>query len=202
MAEGLSSRRRLARLRWHVGRQPLEVHDTPNVFVCEAPCRLSVAQRPAVVHDVRAGGRRRRNFSIQPLAASFGAVVTGLDPTEVSSGAAEELRAVFHKFKAIFIHASPGLSPDNLVEFSRVFGEPNIYPRAGFEPKAGHNPHALRIVQRKDATTVPFGAAGWHTDTSYINTPPVGGFISFPSPCQYALSVLLPTLLVTTPRCC
>ena len=194
MAEGLSSRRRLARLRWHVGR-PLEVHETPNSCVCQAlSSRLAVAQRPDVVHDVcAAGGSPWRNFSVQPLTASFGAVVTGLDPTEVSSGAAKELRAVFHKFKAIFIHASPGLSPDNLVEFARVFGEPNIYPRAGFEPKAGHNPHALRIVQPKEATTVPFGAAGWHTDTSYINTPPVGGVISFPSPSQYALSVLLPT---------
>lgn len=150
---------RLAQLRLHVCRQ--------------APQAGATRQPSAAVRS-----SNWQHLSVQPLTPTFGALVEGIDPTEVvSTSAAEELRAVFRQYKVIFIHAAAGLSANSLVKFSRVFGEPNIYPRAGFEPKEGENPHALRVLQREDSSTVPFGAAGWHTDTSYIRTPPVRGLV-------------------------
>ena len=139
-----------------------------------------------------------QHVSVQPLTPTFGALVAGIDPTEVSTSAADELRTVFRQYKLIFIHAAAGLSANSLVKFSRIFGEPNVYPRAGFEPKEGENPHALRVLQREDSSTVPFGAAGWHTDTSYIRTPPVRGLVKT---CLSVFSCAAPHLLSTVGAC-
>ena len=109
-----------------------------------------------------------RHLTVEPLTASLGAVVRGLRLPDIPPEAAAELRLVFQLYKVFFIHAEDGaplLSPGDLVRFVQIFGEPNIYPRAGFEPTEGSNPHVLPVLQPEDASTVPFGGAGWHTGT-------------------------------------
>jgi len=109
-----------------------------------------------------------RHLTVEPLTPSLGAVVRGLRLPDIPPEAAAELRLVFQLYKCFFIHAeagAPSLSPDDLVRFVQIFGEPNIYPRAGFEPTEGSNPHVLPVLQPEDASTVPFGGAGWHTGT-------------------------------------
>ena len=105
---------------------------------------------------------------MEPLTASLGAVVRGLRLPDVPPDAAAELRLVFPLYKCVFSHAeagAPPLSPDDLVRFVQIFGEPNIYPRAGFAPTEGSNPHVLPVLPPAAASTVPFGGAGWHTGT-------------------------------------
>ena len=119
--------------------------------------------------------RTWRHLTVDALTANLGAVVRGLMLPNVTTEAALELREVFRIYKVFFIHPEPTqlpLTPDDLVLFAEIFGSPNIYPRAGFEPGEGQNTHVLPVLQPADATTVPFGGAGWHTDTSYMDTPP------------------------------
>ena len=60
------------------------------------------------------------------------------------------------------------------MQFAELFGQPNVYPRAGFTPedRPGENPFALPVVQEVAPSDIPFGASGWHTDTPYVPTPP------------------------------
>ena len=141
-------RRRLALLQQHVA-------DQPGTFPSSSSSSSSSG-------STSSDSGPWSTLSVEQLTPfGLGALVAGVDPSNVSAAAASELRAVFQKHKVLFIHAPPGLSADTLVEFGRLFGEPNIYPRAGFEPGDGQNPHALPVLQREDSTTVPFGAAGW-----------------------------------------
>jgi len=133
MARRLSPpRRRLALLQQHVA-------DQPGTFPSSSGTSTSTSSDSG----------SWSTLSVEQLTPfGLGALVAGVDPSNVSAAAASELRAVFQKHKVLFIHAPPGLSADTLVEFGRLFGEPNIYPRAGFEPGDGQNPHALPVVQR------------------------------------------------------
>ena len=132
-----------------------------------------------------AGAPSWRHLTVEPLTPNLGAVVRGLRLPDISPEAAAELRLVFQLYKVFFIHAedgAPPLSPDDLVRFVQIFGEPNIYPRAGFEPTEGSNPHVLPVLQPEDASTVPFGGAGWHTGTHSCPAPPPLPAPSLPAP--------------------
>ena len=118
-----------------------------------------------------------QNITVQPLTPAIGAVVHDIDISRALEPATlQELRHAFHTHLVLFFREQ-SLTPDRLVAFARQFGDIGYYPFvAGM---AGH-PEVVEVVKREDET-INFGGL-WHTDTSYLERPPLGSVL-------YALEV-------------
>jgi taurine dioxygenase len=136
--------------------------------------QTSLQCRAAAGRHCSAGRPPAEQLSVQPLTThGFGALVSGLDVRRISAAAAAELQQIFRRHKVLFFHTPGGLAAEELVRFARHFGPPNVYPRKGYEPAGRQGtPHTLPVVQAADTRSIPFGGAGWHTDTSYTPAPP------------------------------
>lgn len=110
-----------------------------------------------------------RHMTVRPLASALGAEITGLDLSRPLDAAAfAKVKQAFLDHLVVFF---PGqaLAPEHLVRFARRFGPIGIYPFA--EPLAGH-PEVIAVVKEPEQTT-NFGGT-WHSDTAYLETPPLG----------------------------
>ena len=101
-----------------------------------------------------------------PVASALGAEITGIDlAAALNDGAAGAVRAAFLEHKVIFIR-DQNLSPQQFLHFSRLFGEPDIYPFIAGLPEL---PQVTAIIKTEN-DTVNFGGS-WHSDTSYMELP-------------------------------
>lgn len=107
-------------------------------------------------------------LSVAPLAGSLGAEVAGIDLSvpvdETTRGA---LRAAWLEHLVLVFRDQP-LSLDAFVDFARLFGDPVEYP---FVPGLDGYPHVIEIAKLADET-VNFGGI-WHSDTTYLERPPM-----------------------------
>ena len=108
------------------------------------------------------------SFPIQPLAGAVGAVVTGIDLTRPQSDAhISELRRIWLEHGVLFFRNQP-LPPAQFQAFAERFGEVVEYPFV-----AGIEGHPLIIpVLKLPHEKHNFGGI-WHTDTAYLDTPPM-----------------------------
>lgn len=107
---------------------------------------------------------------IEPTGAVCGAVVTGIDLSEqLSTDLVAELRAHWLENK-VLVFPQQTLSTDDLVRFSRYFGE------TGEDPFFGHieeNENIAAIQRNADEKTSIF-AEIFHSDWSFLEIPPAG----------------------------
>lgn len=108
------------------------------------------------------------SLSIQPLAGTVGAVVTGIDLAQPQSDAQiSELRRIWLAHGVLFFRNQP-LPPAAFQAFAERFGEVVEYPFV-----QGIEGHPLIIpVLKLPHEKHNFGGI-WHTDTAYLQEPPM-----------------------------
>lgn len=109
----------------------------------------------------------RKTIEILPVSGSLGAEIRGVDlAAPLSETVAGGIRAAFAEHLVLFFRGQR-LEPQHQVAFGEHFGPVGLYPFA--EPLEDH-PEVIAIIKEKDQTT-NFGGT-WHSDTTYLETPP------------------------------
>jgi len=106
------------------------------------------------------------------IAGALGAEISGVDLTQPLSGAlTQEIRQVFLSHGVIFFRHQD-LSSAQFMAFARAMGEPVEYP---FVKGFTDFPHIIE-VKKLAHEKVNFGGI-WHSDTTYLETPPMGSML-------------------------
>lgn len=111
-------------------------------------------------------------ITVHPLAGPIGAEVSGVDlARELSDEAVAEIRRAWLEHVVIFFRDQPLTSAQYLALAER-FGEPMEYPFV----KGIDGFPVITPVIKLEHERVNFGGI-WHTDTSYLDEPPMGTFL-------------------------
>lgn len=109
------------------------------------------------------------HFSVQPLAGAIGALVDGIDLQKpLSAAAIAEMRAAWLTYGVIFLRNQP-LSPAAFQAFAEHFGKVIEYP---FVQGIAGFPLIIPVLKLPHERN-NFGGI-WHTDTAYLDEPPMG----------------------------
>lgn len=111
-------------------------------------------------------------MKIRKIAGALGAEISGID---LSAGLNREqagaIRAALLEHLVIFLRDQP-LSPRQFLDFARAMGTPVEYP---FVQGIEGFPHIIE-VKKLEHERVNFGGV-WHSDTTYLETPPMGSML-------------------------
>ena len=112
------------------------------------------------------------SITIKRLTPAIGAEISGVRlDTELPAATIAQIRTALLEHLVVFFR-DLSLDPSSLVKFSRRFGEIGYYPFvAGMD---GH-PEVVEVAKKPDET-INFGGL-WHTDTSYLEQPPLGSIL-------------------------
>lgn len=109
---------------------------------------------------------------IKKIAGALGAELSGFDLSNgVPASLAAELRQAFLEHQVIFMR-NQNLTPAQFLEFSRAMGEPIEYP---FVKGLEGFPHIIEVKKLEHEKT-NFGGI-WHSDTTYLDLPPMGSML-------------------------
>lgn len=110
-----------------------------------------------------------RPIEVRPIAGALGAEIDGVDlSADLSEAAFAEIHRAFLEYLVIFFRGQR-LDPGGLAAFARRFGPLASYPFV--EPLKDH-PKVVEIIKEPEQET-NFGGC-WHSDTSYLEIPPLG----------------------------
>jgi taurine dioxygenase len=110
-----------------------------------------------------------RHFQLSPVAGALGAELEGVDLARpLSPEVVEEIRQALLEHLVIFFRRQQ-LGPVELLAFVQQFGQPTEYPQMKGLP--GY-PHVIAVT-KLEHERVNFGGV-WHSDTSYLDRPPLG----------------------------
>jgi len=108
-------------------------------------------------------------ITVRPLTSSIGAEIDGVDLSRSLAGeTVAEIRQALLDHLVIFFREQT-LTPSQQLEFATQFGEPIEYP---FVEPLPDTPFIVPIV-KLEHETLNFGGS-WHSDTVYLETPPLG----------------------------
>ena len=111
----------------------------------------------------------KRGLDIRPLSGAIGAEIFGVDlARELDGDTVAAIRRVWLDHLVIFFR-DQDLSPAKLLAFARRFGEPIEYP---FVKGIDGFPEITPVV-KLEHERVNFGGL-WHSDTTYLESPPMG----------------------------
>jgi len=126
---------------------------------------------------VSARERGYRHIEVCPIAGALGAEVRGVDVARALDDAVvAEIRQAFLEHCVIFLR-DQHLTPHALLAFALRFGAPMAYPQLKGLPEC---PLVTPVV-KLEHERVNFGGI-WHSDTSYLERPPMASML-------YALEV-------------
>ena len=102
-------------------------------------------------------------FEIEPVNATFGAVVTGIDLTRIDDASFAELYAAWLEY-ALLIFPEQNLGKEEQVQFAKRFGE------LEFDLAPLSNARADGSVRNDedDVVKILTGNMGWHCDSTYM----------------------------------
>lgn len=113
-----------------------------------------------------------RMLEIRPIAGALGAEIHGVDLSRsLSADIVGGLRRALLDHLVIFFRDQP-LSPAQFLAFARAFGTPVEYP---FVKGLPDFPEIIE-VKKLEHERVNFGGI-WHSDTTYLETPPMGSML-------------------------
>src|SRR5713101_1828709 len=111
----------------------------------------------------------RQSISIHPLAGAIGAEIAGVDlAQELDAATIAAIRQAWLDHLVIFFR-DQDLPPARLLALARRFGRPIEYP---FVQGIEGFPEITPVI-KLEHETVNFGGL-WHSDTTYLETPPMG----------------------------
>ena len=112
---------------------------------------------------------RRNSLEIRPLAGAIGAEIAGVDlARELDGDTVAAIRQAWLDRLVVFFRGQH-LPPAQLLAVARRFGEPIEYP---FVNGLVDFPEITPVV-KLEHERVNFGGL-WHSDTAYLETPPMG----------------------------
>jgi len=111
-------------------------------------------------------------MKVKRLSGALGAEISDVDLRQpISNAMAAEIRSVFLQNCVIFLRQQP-LSSQQFFDFALAMGKPIEYPFVkGFEDF----PHIIE-VKKLEHEKMNFGGI-WHSDTTYLETPPMGSML-------------------------
>ena len=111
-------------------------------------------------------------MKIKQIAGALGAEIAGVDlAAGVSAQLAADIRLVFLDHQVIFLR-NQDLTPQQFLNFANAMGEPVEYP---FVKGLEGFPHIIE-VKKLAHEKVNFGGI-WHSDTTYLDMPPMGSML-------------------------
>ena len=111
-------------------------------------------------------------MKIKQIAGALGAEITGVDLAGgVPAQLAADIREVFLQHQVIFLRHQD-LTPQQFLSFANAMGEPVEYP---FVKGLEGFPHIIE-VKKLAHEKVNFGGI-WHSDTTYLDMPPMGSIL-------------------------
>ena len=113
-----------------------------------------------------------RHLDVQPIAGAIGAEIHGVDVSQpLHDEVVAEIRRAFLAHLVVFL---PGqrLSPHALLDFARRFGEPMEYPQLRGLPECPLVTPVVKLEHERHN----FGGV-WHSDTSYLDRPPMASML-------------------------
>lgn len=111
-------------------------------------------------------------MQVKKVAGALGAEIAGVDLSAgVPLALAAELRAAFLEHQVIFLR-NQNLTPAQFLAFAQAMGTPVEYP---FVKGLEGFPHIIE-VKKLEHETVNFGGI-WHSDTTYLDIPPMGSML-------------------------
>jgi taurine dioxygenase len=111
-------------------------------------------------------------MKVKRVAGALGAEISGVDLSRgVSSALAADIREVFLAHQVIFLR-NQDLSPQQFMDFAQAMGQPVEYP---FVKGLDGFPQIIE-VKKLEHETVNFGGV-WHSDTTYLEQPPMGSML-------------------------
>jgi taurine dioxygenase len=113
-----------------------------------------------------------RHIEVRPIAGALGAEIHGVDiarplPAEVVA----EIRRAFLDHLVVFFR-NQTLTPPEQLAFAARFGEPMAYPQLRGLPECP----LITPVVKLEHERVNFGGI-WHSDTAYLERPPLGSML-------------------------
>ena len=113
-----------------------------------------------------------RHIEVRPIAGALGAEVHGVDasrppPADVIA----EIRHAWLEHLVIFMHGQT-LPPRALHAFAAAFGEPMEYPQLKGLPECSFVTPVVKLAHER----VNFGGV-WHSDTTYLERPPMASLL-------------------------
>ncbi len=111
-------------------------------------------------------------MQVKKIAGALGAEISGVDlAAGLSAAVAADIRKVFLEHQVIFLR-NQALSPAQFLAFAQFMGQPIEYP---FVKGIEGFPHIIE-VKKLEHEKVNFGGI-WHSDTTYLNVPPMGSML-------------------------
>ena len=111
-------------------------------------------------------------MKVRRIAGALGAVIEGVDLRgPLSEALVREIRAAWLEHLVVFFRDQP-LSPAEFMRFARTIGEPVEYP---FVKGLPDFPEIIEVVKLPHER-VNFGGI-WHTDTAYLEVPPMASLL-------------------------
>ena len=108
-------------------------------------------------------------IQVEPLSCALGAELGGVDLAgTLDDDTIAEIRRAFSSHLVIFFHDQT-LTPEQYLRFARSMGEPVEYP---FVRGLDDYPAITEVIKKADER-VNFGGI-WHSDTTYLECPPMG----------------------------
>jgi taurine dioxygenase len=112
---------------------------------------------------------RRNSFEVCPIAGAIGAKISGVDlSAPLDDDTVALIRRAWLDHLVIFFH-DQALPPAQFLAFARRFGQPVEYP---FVKGIDGFPE-ITPVSKLEHEKVNFGGL-WHSDTTYLDIPPMG----------------------------
>ena len=112
------------------------------------------------------------HIRVQPIAGALGAEVAGCDiATGLETEEVAEIRQALLDHLVLFF-PNQQISAPQMLSFARCFGEPMEYPQVRGLPETP----LVTQVAKLEHERVNFGGV-WHTDTSYLERPPMASML-------------------------
>ena len=113
-----------------------------------------------------------KHIEVRPLDAALGAEIFGVDLSKsLAEPVVNEIRQAFLEYLVIFFR-DQRLTPQQQLEFARLFGEPMAYPQL----KGLADCPLVTPVIKLEHERNNFGGV-WHTDTAYLQRPPMASLL-------------------------
>ena len=112
-----------------------------------------------------------KRIGVLPISGAIGAEISGVDLTMLNDETYHEIHRAFLEHLVVFFH-DQNITPAQQIAFSRRFGEIGYYP---FVEGMEAYPEIVE-VRKEPEEKANFGGI-WHSDTTYLATPPLGAVL-------------------------